>query len=721
MTDSNPGELETVPDEPASTPVSVPTSNAPPVLPVAELSAGAIWGWRVLRALPWLIAGVPALYQLILLCTAISGRVAYPYDLEWMEGGMLHHAQRISSGEGIYVAPSIAFIPYLYTPLYPALLAMLGSLFGITYQLGRAISIVSLIGIAAVAAAQIGSRRHQHPCRGPVWAGIALSLGLFAGIYPYVEGWFDLVRGDTLFLFMVTAGLAGLPRWSQASSGLAGHAQVAAGAAVLALAFFCKQTGVIYVAAGGVIVLICAWRRLVTYVATAGVLGLGGTWILNRATDGWFWTYVSKIHRAHDFNMDRFWKSFGNILWYYPGLTIVVAIALIVVAVTRISRKTFVPQAQPLLLWSATFAISTVVGAVGWGTEFAHFNAYMPAFLHGALAAGAAVPAVYACARVLWGERDHQRAVALASALAILAPLAIACLTHGWQPKRFMPTRNDVIAGNRLIERIHEFPGDVWIPSHPWYLALAGKQPHVHRMGIKDVTTRQQRVVEGLDRSLREHAFSAIVLDQRDVHLDVPQVGVYYRPAMKLPRDERPRVYSGAAVAPDTIWVPAVTTPPPAGARVVFDFEHAGWGAWTRDGQAWGKGPVTEPFPGQGFVLGTGGRRFATSMHGSDAASGRVTSAPFALDGDQLTMRLGGGTDASKLRVELWVDETDDTGRTRPRLARVASVPEPGGSTLQAVSWDLTELTGKTGKLELVDDSPTGHLDVDDIWIWSNR
>ena len=40
------------------------------------------------------------------------------------------------------------------------------------------------------------------------------------------------------------------------------------------------------------------------------------------------------------------------------------------------------------MLWTAAFAVSTLVGAIGWGTEFARFKAYMPAFLHGAFAAG---------------------------------------------------------------------------------------------------------------------------------------------------------------------------------------------------------------------------------------------------------------------------------------------------------------------------------------------
>ncbi|MBA3503924.1 MAG: hypothetical protein H0T65_26425, partial [Deltaproteobacteria bacterium] len=80
-------------------------------LPAARIPATV----RLLHAIPWVLVALPALYQLVLLATAIAGRVGYPYDLEWMEGGMLHHALRIKNGEGIYVPPSIDFIPYLYT------------------------------------------------------------------------------------------------------------------------------------------------------------------------------------------------------------------------------------------------------------------------------------------------------------------------------------------------------------------------------------------------------------------------------------------------------------------------------------------------------------------------------------------------------------------------------------------------------------------------------
>src|SRR5262249_12951453 len=159
------------------------------------------------------------------------------------------------------------------------------------------------------------------------------------------------------------------------------------------------------------------------------------------------------------FNMDRFWKSFGNILWHFPALTIVVVIALMLVAVTWWRTRRLPPQVQPLLLWSSAFALSTVVGAIGWGTEFAHYNAYMPAFLHGALAAGAAIPAILACGKILTTGRQRADLEALGLAVVAALPLALACWTARWQPQQFIPTAADVAAGNRLIERIKSIDG----------------------------------------------------------------------------------------------------------------------------------------------------------------------------------------------------------------------------------------------------------------------
>jgi hypothetical protein len=163
-------------------------------------------------------------------------------------------------------------------------------------------------------------------------------------------------------------------------------------------------------------------------------------------------------------------------------------------------------------------------------------------------------------------------------------------------------------------------------------------------------------------------------------------------------RDERPNLYTGARIVPDSIWLPQIPATPPAGAKALFDFEAGTWegGRWTRSGPAWGNGPVTTALPGQDLVLGASGTRFATSMHDGDKTTGRITSPAFSLDASKLTMRLGGGSDATKLRVEPSSAMTVDR----------ASVL-PGGDSRRPCRSRSVELRGKIGTLVLVDDNPT--------------
>src|SRR5215831_5931129 len=121
------------------------------------------------RRLAFAVVSIPALVQVALLVYAVARRVAYPYDLEWMEGGMLNHALRLADGRGIYVPPSVHFVPYLYTPLYPAVLAALGHIAGLSYALGRAVSDVALAAVLALGALAIVRRERS----AVAWAGAA--------------------------------------------------------------------------------------------------------------------------------------------------------------------------------------------------------------------------------------------------------------------------------------------------------------------------------------------------------------------------------------------------------------------------------------------------------------------------------------------------------------------------------------------------------------------
>ena len=141
-----------------------------------------------------------AIYQLALMGYTFFHRFSYPFDLEWMEGGLLVHGKRLAEGSSIYPEPSIEFIPYLYTPLYPTLLAIFNYAVDISYQVGRAISIISLVVLFWQMYKDITYRvaPEEKPIARMGWL---MGLGVIAASYPYMEGWFDIVRADTCLLY----------------------------------------------------------------------------------------------------------------------------------------------------------------------------------------------------------------------------------------------------------------------------------------------------------------------------------------------------------------------------------------------------------------------------------------------------------------------------------------------------------------------------------------
>ncbi len=662
---------------------------------------------------------VPGLGHLLLLCIAMFGRLGYPYDLEWMEGGVLIHAQRIADGTGIYVEPSVDFIPFLYTPLYPGIIGMLSPFFGIGYGVGRAISVAATLAICVLLVLmvrqEVASRPRSNDSKKLATLGGIMAIGFFAATYPWVEGWYDLVRADSLFLLMVLGGLWGVRHWARAP-GYEGIAKLACAAALLGLSFFAKQTGVLFVATGGLMVLVLNWRRVPLYVAVTGVLGLGGTWLLNKMSADWFWVYIYEIHQYHDFSMDRFYKSFGNMIWHFPLMSAVIAIGVILTAATAFYKHDLPASARGLALWTLVSLVAVLVGALGWGTQFAHFNAYIPAMLFGALCAGLAVPSITDCL-MMWSKTHtkwpHVMGVLASFVLALQLGLA------WWSPGQFIPPDSERNAGHELVRTLQQSEGDVFIPYHPWYASLAGKETKAHLMGLRDMSTGKVWKIRGLEESLKNHRFDVIVFDNRPVGNELRTMRGSYRMDDFLPKTASPHVFTGAGAVwnkkvatliPRSIWVPNRPLTPPEGTRVLWDFEDGGIRGWnTGKGRntAWGKRAVSRPLLNQGPVRRYGGRYYLSSFHGGDKATGTLHSAPFLITGSTLSFRISGG-DSEKLRVELQIEGKvvkSATGATSERM--------------DVVSWNLAAEEGKTATLVLVDQDkgPWGHLNVDEFWL----
>ena len=663
---------------------------------------------RTLNRIAFAVICVPAIWQIGLLAYTIARRVAYPFDLEWMEGGLLDHAARLQEGSGLYTPPSVEFISYLYTPLYPALLAILGEVFGLGYTLGRVLSVLSLIVCAIVVVCATQAPRQSWSIRG-AFSGV-LALGLICAAYPWLEGWYDLVRGDTVFVAMVLVGLLLLARYSlEPASGRKAHIRIGFVAALLALSFFCKQIGILFVLAGGLNLLLWwRWRLLITYVIVSGVIGLGGTGLLQLSTDGWFWTYIYEVHQSHDFNYDRFYLSFSHMLKRSITATLSIGVALLCVIACLAARRKLPAEAKRYLFWLGPWVIALFTGAVGWGTQWAHFNAYMSAIFVGAVCVAAAFVCIRAIAE-MWFPR-----AGCWIALALPIALALELFSQRWSPKPFVPTARDAAAGQRLVEMIRGIDGEVMVPYHPWYARLAGKETWVHRMGLMDVRLDRKHKVRGLPEAFDQRRFSAIILDNRPIRFELSDLRRGYRKHKVIPHSHRPRVFTGGKVVPETIWIPiGPPTPPPPGARILFDFDfEENYAGWQTSGTAWGKTPrrYTQD-RGKAAALEFTGTRYAHSTVGGARAVGELVSPTFVIDGSRITARIGGGKASSDgaLVVELRVDG---------KSVRTAS--PSGGTKLSRVEWKVDALRGKRATIALIDrdTGPRGTLYADAFWIW---
>lgn len=141
---------------------------------------------------------------------------------------------------------------------------------------------------------------------------------------------------------------------------------------------------------------------------------------------------------------------------------------------------------------------------------------------------------------------------------------------------------------------------------------------------------------------------------------------------------------------------------------VLADFEKGSYAmGWKTEGAAFGKSPAAGALETQGPVEGFGGKFFANSFHGGDAATGKLVSPSFRIDRKKLNFLLGGGADAANLGARLLVGNQ----AVRTATARLnQEKPEP-------VSWDVAEFAGKTARIEIFDagSGSWGHVIADDF------
>ena len=650
-----------------------------------------------------LIAALPGLVQLFWHARLFAGRATFPLDLEWMEGGTLLHAQRIAQGKGIYVEPSLDFIPFLYTPLYPALLALLSFVLPLGYLLGRLVSIAAFTG--ALALVVVTSMGESQDRRRKIFAALAgiCGAGAIAASFAFTGYFYDLVRADSLLLALEALALwLALRGQGWKSAALAGL--------FIALGFFAKQTATILGVGLGLGLLVANFRRGLVYGLTAAVTLVAGIGLLVKTSGGWFWTYIFKLHQSHAFRKEAvtdvalpFTQQFAWPLF----LALVLATAGLV-----LSRK--LRRSDAILLAAA--AAGEVAALVGFGTQWADSNAFIPAIFFPAFATAVLAARLFdvALAGRKWGAMMVATAVALllgSQSLHTAPPTPVRGrvrppIFSAWpRPSHALPTlasavpsAQDRVAAGRLLDELRALPEPLFIPFHTYYAVLAGKQPFVHRMGVRDVEAALGRP-KGLDQAILDQHFAAVVLDWKSYPGEWPNLDRRYHAIHEFAEGvDSVRTFAGAQTSPHTLLVPTRDPPPiPPGGWRLADFERGDFAGFTVEGAAFGAAPAPAPVGMYGLYAADSGRAGAQ-------ARGVLRAQPFVVDTAHLRFALAGPPVAG-LRAILREGET------------VLVSASPTGAA-RLVEWNTSEWVGKTVELVFEDDSSEGALVADEIVVY---
>jgi hypothetical protein len=430
--------------------------------------------------------GIPRVLLVALSCAALGAyvyvamrRMSYPYDLEWIEGAILQHVERVEAGESLYDEPSAEWTALLYAPLYYLVCVAFTPVFDTGLPLLRGVSFAASLGTMALAYVLVHRETASRA------AGV-VAAGLFAALYDQSGGWFDLARVDSLMLLLLMAAIL-VARWAHT------RPRAAAAGALIVLATYSKQQALIAAPALFLFLLLARRDRgpALAFAATT-VGGLLAAFVAaEAASDGWFSFYFAELGGRHPYAEEYLYKFFTQDLG-------IVAPALLVSAV-MVWRWRGAGERE-LLLFYVPLGLALGLGSFLSRIHEGGFpNVVLPAYLFIALLAGLAI-----------GRASGRLALGAAALLVVQFALL------AYDPGKYIPSDADRARSERAVAAIRALPGDVYVSSYPIYGRKAGKREYVHTAAAIDVIRAEDsdaREVfrESYDRALEAGCFSHVI------------------------------------------------------------------------------------------------------------------------------------------------------------------------------------------------------------------
>ncbi|MBY0407778.1 MAG: hypothetical protein K2Q01_08795, partial [Rickettsiales bacterium] len=104
---------------------------------------------KVVHALTKLNAALAAWFIFLFVYVAFWS-IAYPFQLEWIEGQSMDMVRRVALAKPLYVEPSLEYVALLYTPFFYYISAAFSVFTGMNFAAGRLVSLLSILAVAAI-------------------------------------------------------------------------------------------------------------------------------------------------------------------------------------------------------------------------------------------------------------------------------------------------------------------------------------------------------------------------------------------------------------------------------------------------------------------------------------------------------------------------------------------------------------------------------------------
>ncbi|HEY3383956.1 MAG TPA: glycosyltransferase family 39 protein [Vicinamibacterales bacterium] len=429
-----------------------------------------------IHALRALLVSVGAAYLLAYTAVALA-RMAFPFDIEVLEGTILDHVHRVLLGQNVYPPPSLDFVATMYAPGYYYVSAAVAAWLGEGFLALRLVSFLSSIAVMAIIFAFVWRETRDR-------FAAFLAVCLFAATFRRTGAWFDIARPDSLFLAFLMTSVYRL-RFAR------GRLDAIVAGVAFAAACVTKQTALLL---GVPMVVAVVWwdrRRAVAFMATAGVLVAVAGLALEYSSGGWFSRHTLV---TTPLVMSRLWTKWFDLVWPVP-IACLAAVWLI-----RRGRSHF----------ADSHAFQFVVAlTVGWFVATVYVEA------HASTAENALIP-FFAWLAVVFGLALHRLSIDAWGRRHMPAVYALALLQFAglvYNPVAQVPTASDRAGGMTLVDAIRSADGPVLVFERPYLARLAGKPGHAGRVPLL-VGPRPYvgRIRTELEARIRTGQYGAVVV-----------------------------------------------------------------------------------------------------------------------------------------------------------------------------------------------------------------